>query len=78
MKTFELLQELDTMSELESLEESNRKRAKLIATGNKDEKPASARNYVAKNIKMAGRGGAQKNKKGKGSYTRKTVNKNNY
>jgi hypothetical protein len=76
MKTFELLHELDVEIELHQLEEAKRKRSKLITTGSKES--SGARNYVAKNMNLAGKGGVQKAKKGKGSYTRKKVNKNNY
>jgi stalled ribosome alternative rescue factor ArfA len=74
MKTFELLQELDSEADLQKLEEARRRRQKLIASGDKEAN--SARNYVAKN--MSKKGGPQKPSKGKGSYTRKKVSKNDY
>lgn len=72
----ELLEELEAEVALQKLEEARRKKQKLTASGS--EETSGARNYVAKNMNLAGRGGAQKSKKGKGSYTRKRVNKNNY
>lgn len=73
---FELLHEFDIELALQQLEEARRKKQKLTATNSG--KSSGARNFVAKNMNMAGKGGVQKAKKGKGSYTRKKISKLDY